>query len=75
MAEILERGVWGILATPFTADPSVVDLDGFTRQVELHRAAGGRGVVALGVFGEAAKLSDAERRTIVRHVEIGRAHV
>jgi 4-hydroxy-tetrahydrodipicolinate synthase len=56
----LERGVWGILATPFHADGSV-DAASLERQVELFAATGARGVVALGVFGEASKLNAGER--------------
>jgi len=56
----LERGVWGILATPFNADGSV-DPSSLERQVGLLARAGARGVVALGVFGEAARLDAAER--------------
>jgi 4-hydroxy-tetrahydrodipicolinate synthase len=56
----LERGVWGILATPFHADGGV-DVASLERQVELFARTGARGVVALGVFGEAAKLDADER--------------
>ncbi len=56
----LERGVWGILATPFHADGSI-DFESLERQVELFAESGARGVVALGVFGEAAKLDAVER--------------
>jgi 4-hydroxy-tetrahydrodipicolinate synthase len=56
----LERGVWGILATPFHADGSV-DVASLERQVGLFARTGARGVVALGVFGEAAKLDGDER--------------
>lgn len=59
----LERGVWGILATPFDRS-GAVDLDSMSRQIELFARAGARGVVALGVFGEAARLDEAERRTV-----------
>ena len=59
----LERGVWGILATPFHADGSV-DLTSLSRQVELFARTGARGVVALGVFGEAARLDAAERTDV-----------
>jgi len=59
----LERGVWGILATPFHADGSVDDVS-LEHQVELFARTGARGVVALGVFGEAAKLDEAERAQV-----------
>jgi len=57
---LLERGVWGILATPFSPD-GTVDAVSLERQVELFARVGARGVVALGVFGEAAKLDATER--------------
>ena len=62
----LSRGVWGVLATPFTADARDLDLVGFGRQIDLLRSAGCAGVVALGVFGECHALTTAER---VRCVE------
>lgn len=61
----LERGVWGILATPFTPDDEV-DLGSLAAQIELFARVGARGVVALGVFGEAAKLSTPERHAVAR---------
>jgi 4-hydroxy-tetrahydrodipicolinate synthase len=61
----LERGVWGILATPFHADDSV-DLVSLERQIESFARTGARGVVALGVFGEAAKLDALERAQVAR---------
>jgi len=61
----LERGVWGILATPFLPD-GTVDLDSLVAQVALFARVGARGVVALGVFGEAAKLTADERREVAR---------
>ena len=59
----LEHGVWGILATPFDGRDAV-DLVSLRRQIELFADAGARGVVALGVFGEAARLDEDERRTV-----------
>jgi len=59
----LERGVWGILATPFHADGSVDDVS-LERQVELFSRCEARGVVALGVFGEAARLDAKERAQV-----------
>ncbi len=63
----LEPGLWVILATPFTpaGDP---DPDSLVRQVDLARSVGADGVVALGVFGEAAHLSQAEQRTVAATV-------
>ena len=62
----LASGVWGILATPFEGPEGEVDLPSFTRQIDQYREVGGRGVVALGVFGEAAKLRADERAAVVR---------
>jgi 4-hydroxy-tetrahydrodipicolinate synthase len=62
----LERGVWGILATPFEAPQGGIDHRAFRRQVALYRRIGARGVVALGVFGESARLEDEERHALVR---------
>ena len=59
----LERGVWGILATPFDGE-GAVDLGSMPRQVELFAGAAAQGVVALGVFGEAARLDESERRAV-----------
>lgn len=63
----LPRGVWGILATPFTA-AGRFDRDSMTRQVQLYRRVGAAGVVALGVFGEAAKLDANEKAAVVASV-------
>ena len=62
----LERGVWGILATPFDAD-GAVDTASMRRQVELLAGVGARGVIALGVFGEGARLDADERRLVTEH--------
>src|SRR5919199_3291744 len=63
-ATYLEPGVWGILATPFGGQEGRVDTASLTRLVALYRRVGARGVVALGVLGEAARL-DAEERALV----------
>lgn len=59
----LERGVWGILATPFDAS-GAVDTASLEVEIELFARTGARGVVALGVFGEAARLDADERRLV-----------
>jgi len=68
----LQPGLWGVLATPFDADGKV-DHRSLEGQVHFARAAGSDGLVALGVFGEAANLSLAEQRavasTVVRAAE------
>ena len=61
----LAPGVWGILATPFTGSDRALDLTSFARQIELYERIGAKGVVALGVFGEAVKLDATEQRAII----------
>ncbi len=64
----LERGVWAILATPFAGDDLQVDTESLQRLVGMYRAAGVTGLVALGVLGEAARLSSAERQEVLATV-------
>lgn len=63
----LNRGLWVILATPFGSD-GAVDHTSLRRQVRMARAAGADGLVALGVFGEAASLSLVEQRSVAESV-------
>jgi len=60
-------GVYSVLPTPFTA---AGDLDeaSLRRVVDLFVDAGVRGVTALGVTGEVARLDDAERRRVLEVV-------
>lgn len=67
MSGTLPRGLWVILATPFDRAGRVDHLS-LERQVALARSAGADGVVALGVFGEAANLSLAEQRAVAETV-------
>lgn len=62
--EGLRQGLWGVLATPFTSDDRIDDRS-LNRQLQLHGAAGSVGLVALGVFGEAARLSPPEQDHVV----------
>lgn len=64
----LSRGLWGVLATPFTGPELAVDAESLRRQVQLHRRAGSHGLVVLGVFGESAQLSAPERVRVVATV-------
>lgn len=64
----LAAGVWGVLATPFSADGSSVDRVSLQRQVRHYRSVGAAGLTVLGVFGEAAALSSAEQRDVVTAV-------
>ena len=56
-------GVMGPMVTPFKADESL-DIPGFEQNVRGHIAAGLHGVLVAGSTGEAALLSDDERRTL-----------
>jgi 4-hydroxy-tetrahydrodipicolinate synthase len=64
----LAPGVWGVLATPFTGPELQVDRDGVARLAGHLHSAGAAGLTVLGVFGEAARLSLAERRTVLATV-------
>jgi 4-hydroxy-tetrahydrodipicolinate synthase len=61
------EGVYSVLPTPFRAGGDV-DHASLARVVDLAVAAGVDGVTALGVTGEAARLSDRERTAVVETV-------
>ena len=63
----LPRGVWGVLATPFDAQLRL-DLGSLATEVGFFVERGVTGLVALGVFGEAARLTDDEQDEVVRCV-------
>ncbi len=63
----LQPGVWGVLPTPFNGDDLAVDRASLVKALELFTSAGTTGVVALGVFGEAAQLNGEERAQVVSH--------
>lgn len=65
----LARGLWGVLATPFTPDAARVDEESLRREVAYQRECGATGLVVLGVFGEAANLAPDERQYVVRIVD------
>jgi 4-hydroxy-tetrahydrodipicolinate synthase len=65
----LSPGVWQILPTPFRGTRHEVDHDSLRILVEHARGSGVVGVVALGVLGEAAKLSAAERVAVLETVQ------
>lgn len=76
MAEGL-RGVWNILSTPFEPD-GALDERSLRRLVEATVGMGVDGITILGVAGEAAKLTEEERRrvtAIVLEVVAGRLPV
>lgn len=58
------RGIYNILATPFCADASL-DLASLRRLVDFQLELGAQGLTILGVLGEAAKLSVAERQQVM----------
>jgi 4-hydroxy-tetrahydrodipicolinate synthase len=64
----LSRGLWGVLATPFTGPDHDVDTESLRREVQLFAAVPATGLVALGVFGEGAALDSTEQDLVVRTV-------
>lgn len=61
------EGVYSVLPTAFTASGDL-DLESLRRVVELFIGAGVNGVTALGVTGEVARLTDAERMQVLETV-------
>ncbi len=64
----LARGLWGVLATPFTSTEFAVDTESLRREVQLYTRIPAAGVVVLGVFGEGAALDTAEQTLTVQTV-------
>ncbi|WP_461156920.1 dihydrodipicolinate synthase family protein [Saccharopolyspora tripterygii] len=64
----LAPGVWGVLATPFTESTGDLDLGSLSNLVGHYRRIGVTGLTVLGVFGEAARLSTAEKRAALEVV-------
>ncbi|MGH2403941.1 MAG: dihydrodipicolinate synthase family protein [bacterium] len=60
-------GVYAILATPFVEDGSV-DLPGIDPLIDFELGAGVHGLTILGILGEAHKLTEDERRSIVEAI-------
>ncbi len=58
------RGVWNIVPTPFTPDQAL-DVESIRGLVGFVRATGVDGMTILGVLGEAGRLGDAERSTVI----------
>jgi 4-hydroxy-tetrahydrodipicolinate synthase len=65
MRKSLAPGVWGVVATPFQGSTLDVDLDSLAALVEHYEAIGATGLTVLGVFGEAAALTSAERSQVL----------
>lgn len=59
------EGVFPILATPFDDDENL-DLESFDRMVRFIGGLGVEGITILGVLGEANRLLDGERETLIR---------
>ena len=68
----MERGLWGVLATPFAGPRLAVDEESLRRQVHLYRELPATGLVVLGVFGEGAALDSTEQRAVVASVHRAR---
>jgi 4-hydroxy-tetrahydrodipicolinate synthase len=62
----LQRGVWGVVATPFRGERSDVDVDSLARLVGRYQELGATGLTVLGVFGEASALTTDERVLVLR---------
>ena len=61
-------GVWGVVATPFQGSTLDVDEGSLATLVEHYEAIGVTGLTVLGVFGEVAALSAAERELVLEVV-------
>ncbi|MEV8209374.1 dihydrodipicolinate synthase family protein, partial [Streptomyces sp. NPDC079189] len=68
MVDNLSSGVWGVVATPFLGSALQVDETSLSRLVKHYEGIGVTGLTVLGVFGEAARLSAEERRTVLEVV-------
>jgi 4-hydroxy-tetrahydrodipicolinate synthase len=65
MAAVKFEGVFPILATPFLEDENV-DLESLDRLVRFMARLGMDGITILGVLGEANRLLDSERESVIR---------
>ena len=68
MRESLTPGVWGVVATPFQGSTLDVDTDSLAGLVSYYESIGATGLTVLGVFGEAAALTAAERSLVLEVV-------
>lgn len=66
--QTVSPGVWGVVATPFQGSTFDVDESSLATLVEHYDAIGVTGLTVLGVFGEAAALSSAERALVLEVV-------
>lgn len=67
MKTVLAHGLWGVLATPFDEHLDI-DLESLRNEVASFSGDGCDGLVALGVFGEAASLEPAEADAVAQTV-------
>jgi len=67
-SEALSRGLWGVLATPFSEGAREVDEASLARLVQDQLEADAVGLVVLGVFGEGARLNTDERMHVLKAV-------
>lgn len=68
MNQRLERGVWGVLATPFQGSSLDVDESSLERAARFYADLRITGLTVLGVFGEAATLALAEQAQVLEVV-------
>jgi 4-hydroxy-tetrahydrodipicolinate synthase len=66
--QYLKRGLWGIVATPFSSPNFIIDTNSLRKEISLFSSIGASGVVALGVFGEGAALNSSEQIEVVKTV-------
>ncbi|MGA5466389.1 dihydrodipicolinate synthase family protein [Mycobacterium sp. NPDC050041] len=67
MTDVIAGGLWGVLATPFD-DQLDIDLESLRNEVASFAEDGCGGLVALGVFGEAASLRPDEADAVAQTV-------
>lgn len=67
MTDVIADGLWGVLATPFD-DHLDIDLESLRNEVASFAEDGCGGLVALGVFGEAASLRPDEADAVAQTV-------
>lgn len=65
---MLAAGVWGVLATPFHGSRLSLDETSLEHEVAFYRTLPVAGLVALGVFGECARLTSDEQQAVVAAV-------
>lgn len=64
----MDVGVWGVVATPFHGDRLEIDHQSLARLASHYASCGVSGLTVLGVFGEAVRLTTAERRQVLETV-------